>query len=174
MVAPWFSGRGGRPSAYFHGRALPLAQAGCQYSIDMTTLKFLGLFSFPALLAFNALAAEPDLILHHGKIVTVDEKFSVREAMAVQSNRITQVGANDPVLKTKGPSTILVDLKGRMVLPGLLDSHTHPLGAAMTEFEHPIPSMESISDVLDYLHGRAEAQPEGQWIVLQQVFITRL
>ncbi len=61
-----------------------------------------------------------------------------------------------------------------MVLPGLFDSHTHPTGAALTEFDHPIPEMETVQDVLNYLRSRAEVLQEGQWIVLDQVFITRL
>jgi predicted amidohydrolase YtcJ len=56
----------------------------------------------------------------------------------------------------------------------LIDSHTHPLGASMIEFDHPIPTMESIDDVLSYVRSRAAALQKGEWIVVQQVFITRL
>ena len=118
--------------------------------------------------------AQPDLIVHGGKIVTVDEKFSVAEAMAVRAGRIEQVGNNDDLLRLKGANTELIDLQGATVLPGLMDSHTHPGGAAMTEFDHPIPNMESIEDVLSYFRERAGVVPEGEWIDLQQVFITRL
>ena len=68
----------------------------------------------------------------------------------------------------------MVDLAGKMVLPGLIDSHTHPTDACMTEFDHPIPEMESIADVLDYIHARAEALGPETWVVVRQVFITRL
>ena len=44
----------------------------------------------------------------------------------------------------------------------------------MTEFDHPIPDMETIADVLDYVRARAEVLPEGTWIEVRQVFITRL
>jgi predicted amidohydrolase YtcJ len=118
-------------------------------------------------------AAEADLILHHGKFVTVDRKFSIAEAIAIQGERIVQVGRNEDVLKTKGVTTQVVDLGGRTILPGLIDSHVHP-GAAMTEFEHSIPDMESIQDVLDYVKARTAAAKEGEWIQLSQVFITRL
>src|SRR5207247_970615 len=119
-------------------------------------------------------AASPDLILHHGKIVTVDKAFSIPQAIAIEGNRIVEVGPNDAVLKLKGPRTQLVDLEGRIVLPGLMDSHTHPTSAAMTEFDHPIPDMASIEDVLEYFRSRARVAKPGEWIVLQQVFITRL
>ncbi len=115
-----------------------------------------------------------DFVAFNGRIVTVDAGFSVAQAMAVQDGRIVAVGSNDEVLRLRDNDTEVLDLEGRMVLPGLIDSHVHPCGAAMTEFDHPIPQMDSIADVLDYFRTRAEALDDGEWIVLQQVFITRL
>ncbi len=91
---------------------------------------------------------EADLILHHGKIVTV--------------------------VQTKGPQTKLIDLDGKTVLPGLIDSHVHPTGACLTEFDHPVPEMETIQDVLSYVKARAKVLTAGEWITVDQVFITRL
>ncbi|MBC7855042.1 MAG: amidohydrolase, partial [Pirellulaceae bacterium] len=122
----------------------------------------------------QATAQPPDLILHGGKIVTVDDKFSIAEAIAVRGERIIAVGSDNEVLKTKGEQTQVVDLAGKMVLPGLMDSHVHPSGAALHEFDHPIPEMETIEDVLKYIRARARVVPEGDWILLRQVFITRL
>jgi predicted amidohydrolase YtcJ len=119
-------------------------------------------------------AAEADLILHHGKIITVDNDFSIHQALAIQGDRILRVGTNEDVLKAKGAQTQLLDLKGQTVLPGLIDSHTHPTAACMTEFDHPIPEMETIADVLAYIKGRADKLAEGEWIEVRQVFITRL
>src|SRR5690349_4340148 len=76
-------------------------------------------------------AQEPDLIVHHGRIVTVDQKFTVARAMAVKDGVILRTGTDDEILPLKGSHTELLDLGGKMVLPGLMDSHTHPLGAAM-------------------------------------------
>src|SRR5215471_17030226 len=127
------------------------------------------------LLVSSAHAADrPDLILHNGKIVTVDKQFAIHQALAVRGDKILHVGGNEEILKTKGPSTQLVDLEGKTVLPGLIDSHVHPNGACMTEFDHPIPEMETIADVLDYVKGRAKALAKGEWIEVRQVFITRL
>jgi len=133
----------------------------------------------PLLLAWclitSAGAADaPDLILHHGKVVTVDPKFSIQEAVAIRGNRIVSVGSNASILRSRDYHTDLVDLKGRMLLPGLIDSHTHPLSAAMTEADHPIPDMATIEDVLGYFQARAANTKPGEWVVLQQVFITRL
>lgn len=119
-------------------------------------------------------AADADLILYDGKIVTVDSDFSIRQAMAIEGNRILAVGSNEDVLRLKTNRTETIDLAGKMVLPGLIDSHVHPCSASMTEFDHPIGDMDSIADVLDYFKSRAETLDDGEWIVLQQVFITRL
>src|SRR5262245_51805030 len=143
--------------------------------MNLRIIPLLGLLaSVLSLTALPAVAADADLILHNGKIVTVDKKFAIHQALAVQGDRILRVGSNDEVLKTKGPRTEMVDLQGKMVLPGLIDSHTHPTAACMTEFDHPIPDMETIADVLAYIKGRTKALPEGAWIVVRQVFITRL
>jgi predicted amidohydrolase YtcJ len=124
--------------------------------------------------AAGSRAEEADLILHHGKVVTVDRDFSIRQALAVKGDRLIRVGTEEEVLRTRGPHTAMVDVGGRVVLPGLIDSHTHPTDACMTEFEHPIPEMETIQDVLDYIRARAKALGPDRWIVVRQVFITRL
>ena len=131
-------------------------------------------FAAGALLMAPANCQQADFILHHGKIVTVDPKFRVAAAVAVRGDRILAVGANADILKLAGPQTRQVDLKGKTVLPGLIDSHVHSTGAAMYEFDHPVPDMESVADVLSYLRSRAAVVPEGEWITLSQVFITRL
>ena len=130
----------------------------------------LGIAAWPTF----AQAEPPDLILHHAKIVTVDKQFSLQQAIAVEGNQIVKVGSNDEVLALQGEKTKLIDLQGKMLLPGLMDSHTHPTGASLHEFDHPIPEMETIQDVLNYIKSRADALDDGQWIQVRQVFITRL
>ncbi len=61
----------------------------------------------------------PDLILHHGKVVTADLNFSVAEAIAIRGERIVRVGSNSDVLAFQGPKTEVIDLAGKVVLPGL-------------------------------------------------------
>lgn len=119
-------------------------------------------------------AAAPDLILHHGRILTVDREFQIAEAIAIAGEEIVTVGSNEEVLKSAGPETRKIDLGGKAVLPGLIDSHVHAAGAAIYEFDHPVPEMETIADVLQYIARRAEQLDDGQWILIQQVFITRL
>jgi predicted amidohydrolase YtcJ len=119
-------------------------------------------------------AADADVILHHGKVAAVDASFSIHEAIAIQDGRIVQVGRSADVLQRRGPRTEVVDLQGRLVLPGLMDSHAHPADACLTEFDHPVPQMDRIQDVLDYIAARTKTAREGDWIEVRQVFITRL
>ncbi len=119
-------------------------------------------------------AQEADLILHNGKVVTVDRAFTISQALAVKADRLIRVGTNQDVLATRGPTTTVIDLAGKMVLPGLIDSHAHPSDASLTEFDHPVPDMETISDVLNYIRARAAAVGARRWVIVRQVFITRL
>ena len=119
-------------------------------------------------------AQQAGLVLHHGKIVTVDPEFRIAEALAIRGDRILAVGGNEEIIKLAGPDAREVDLKGKTVLPGLIDSHCHPPDASTYEFDHPVPEMATIADVLDYVKSRAAALPAGQWISIHQVFITRL
>jgi len=130
----------------------------------------------PVLLA-GALAAhaqDAGVVLHHGKIVTVDAGFRIVSAMALRGDRIVATGDDAAVMKLAGPKTRRVDLQGKTVLPGLIDSHTHSVAASMYEFDHPVPDMQSVADVLKYIRSRAAVTKEGDWITLSQVFITRL
>lgn len=122
----------------------------------------------------SSVAQEADLVLTGGRIVTVNAGFEIVDAMAVRGDRILAVGTNEEIRRLAGPKTQSVDLAGKMVLPGLIDSHVHATGAAVYEFDHPVPEMETLDDVLKYVAHRADVLEDGQWIVLNQVFITRL
>jgi predicted amidohydrolase YtcJ len=122
--------------------------------------------------------AQPDaaasLILHNGKILTVDKDFSQAEAIAIDNDRIVAVGKNADILKRRGPNTKVIDLASKMVLPGLYDSHLHPVGAATSELGEPLPYLESLDHVFTHIKKKAAELPEGEWIVLPYAFPTRL
>ena len=124
--------------------------------------------------ATAVLRAAPLTIFTNGKIVTVDESFSITETMAVDGASIVALGDKAKALMVDHPEATRVDLGGRIVLPGLMDSHAHPVGAATMEFDHPVPDIEDIQQLLDYIASRAKALPEGSLIGIGQIFITRL
>lgn len=115
-----------------------------------------------------------DLILHNGKVVTVDDAFTIHTALAVKDGRILRTGSDAEVLRTRSDVTEVIDLGGRVLLPGLIDSHTHPAGASMFEFDHPVPQMDTVADVLAYIGSRVGQSEPDEWIWVQQVFVTRL
>ena len=116
----------------------------------------------------------PSDIFLNGKIVTVDPHFRIVEAMAIRDGRIVAVGMNGDITRLADSKTKQVDLSGKTVLPGLIDSHVHAPSASIYEFDQRIPDMESIEDVLAFVRARAETTDAGRWITLSQVFITRL
>lgn len=128
----------------------------------------------PAAPVNEAAAPANELVFTSGKIITVDPQFRIAEAMLVRGNRIVAVGSDAEVLAQATAAGQRVDLAGQTVLPGLIDSHVHAPAAAVYEFDHPQPSFETIEDVLQYIAERTKIVPPGQWIRLQQVFITRL
>jgi len=130
-----------------------------------------------ALLPSLLLASEtevPDSIFYNGNVLTVDFNFQRVEAFAVLGERIVAVGTNAEILALASDQTQKIDLQGKTILPGIIDSHAHPVAAAMYELDHEIPAMETIDDVLAYFKSRTKVVPKGEWIGLQQVFITRL
>ena len=88
----------------------------------------------PALIAttgmLGAQQPAPDLVLSNGKIITVDERFTIAQAVAIKGDRIVAVGTNQEIAQLAGPNTRRIDLMGRAVIPGLIDNHMHLLRAA--------------------------------------------
>jgi predicted amidohydrolase YtcJ len=115
-----------------------------------------------------------DLVIQSARVFTLDSKSSVAEAVAVQGQRILRVGTNREISELVGPATTIVDARGKSLLPGLYDSHVHPLGAASSEADHPIPVFESLDDLRRYIQQRARVQPPGTWIIARYAFPTRL
>jgi predicted amidohydrolase YtcJ len=133
------------------------------------------LFLLTSIACGSARAIETaDLIALSGKVFVADSELSLVEAFAVTNGKFSAVGSNEEITKLRGDQTEVIDLQGRMVLPGLIDSHVHAAAASMIEFGNTIPDMETIGDVLQYVRDRAATTEEGEWIVLRQIFITRL
>src|SRR5438132_7522414 len=78
-----------------------------------------------ALLCLPARAQAPDKVLVNGKIITVDGTFTIAQALAIKGARIVAVGTTADIEKLKGPATQTIDLRGRAVIPGLIDNHSH-------------------------------------------------
>jgi predicted amidohydrolase YtcJ len=111
--------------------------------------------------------AQADIVLHNGKIVTVDERFTIAQAIAIKGERIVAVGANDAVFKAAGNGAKRIDLKGRTVIPGLIDNHAHfARGSQHWGIEVRWDGITSRKQALEKIAGRAKAARIGEWIVV--------
>ncbi len=111
--------------------------------------------------------AMADLLLINGKIVTVDPDFSILEAVAVKDGKIVAVGTTSELKNWKGSGTEMIDLAGKMVLPGLIDSHLHMVGTgiALSQINCRTPPIKSISDLVDAVREKASDVTPGEWIL---------
>jgi predicted amidohydrolase YtcJ len=106
-----------------------------------------------------------DLVLRGGKVVTVDESFSIQDAVAVRKDKIVFVGSNKDVEKYILPSTTVIDCSGKLVLPGLIDAHAHlhSLGEELTYLN--ITSTTSYQQIIEKVAARVQTCEPGEWIV---------
>ena len=107
----------------------------------------------------------PDLILSNGKIITVDERFTIAQAVAIKGNRIVAVGSNQEIALLAGANTRRIDLMGRAVIPGLIDNHMHLLRAAATwGRELRFDGVQSRKQAVEMLRARVKALGPGEWV----------
>lgn len=135
------------------------------------------LFIFFAVLVHsgcNPIRNTADLILINGKIITVDQKFSIKHAVAVKKDKIVAVGTNQEIKKMADQKTKVIDLKGKTVIPGLIDSHCHPESASLSELDGDLPDLHTIAELLSWIKGQTMVKQKGEWIILPKLFSTRL
>ncbi len=116
---------------------------------------------FVFLWALSACAPQPvDLVLHNGKIVTVDDAFSIQQAVVVRDGLIVEVGGNDLLSKYDASQTI--DLEGKTVLPGFNDTHIHISGDPIREID--LTGTTSVAELQQQVRAKVEQLGEGEWI----------
>jgi hypothetical protein len=128
-------------------------------------IRLIAVLAAACVTAGAAHAQSPDTILLNGKIVTLDAKSSVTQALAIRDGRIVAVGQNDEVRKLAGPNTKTVDVGGRTVIPGLIDSHIHALRAGLTySVELSWIGVPSLAKGLELIREAARNSRPGTWI----------
>src|SRR5271170_4918146 len=107
----------------------------------------------------------PDIILHHGLFTTLDRANPTASAVAIQGGKFMVVGHERAVLPLAGPNTKIVDLKGRRVLPGLIDNHLHIIrGGLNFNMELRWDGIRSLADAMFMLKRQVAATPPPQWV----------
>lgn len=97
----------------------------------------------------------PDKIFYNGKIVTVDKDFNIEEALAIKGDEFVAVGASKEVIRLAGQGTEKIDLKGKMVVPGFIDTHPHLAHAGPRSKGPSLRGLNSIEEIKKFKIGRA-------------------
>ena len=114
-----------------------------------------------------AVPAPADLVLRNGKIITVDRDFSIKQAVAIRDGRFVAVGGERDVRVLIGRGTRVIDLAGRTVIPGLIDSHIHATVAGLNwDAELHWERMRLLSDGLRQIVAAVKTKPPGNWVIV--------
>ena len=117
---------------------------------------------------------QSDMSLINGKVITVDSRFTIEEAVAIKGDTILAVGTTEEINKFTGNKTQIIDLKGQTVIPGLIDSHLHPEPASLSEIDEEIPDVHTIDQLLEWIRNESSLKKNGEWIIFPKFFSTRL
>jgi hypothetical protein len=106
------------------------------------------------------------MVLMKGRIITIDDAHRIAEAVAIKDGRIVAVGSNREIEGLIGEGTRVIDLGGKPLLPGFIDTHTHPSHAAMRLYEIDLrsPPVKSIEDILRLVAEKAEELGPDKWV----------
>jgi predicted amidohydrolase YtcJ len=106
-----------------------------------------------------------DTILRNGKVLTVDQGFSIAQAVAIKDGLIAAVGSNDAIARWRGGATQEIDLGGKTVIPGIIDGHPHLAVEGLRTVYPSLAGARSIDDVLRVIAAEVAARKPGEWIV---------
>jgi len=114
-----------------------------------------------------------DMVLLNGKVITVDSKDTIAEAVAIKGNIILEIGSTKETKKLIGVNTNVIDVEGKSILPGFIDAHTHSQEYA-TNLKYAllthVPPLKSIKEVLEKIRKKAQETRIGEWIVCRGSF----
>jgi predicted amidohydrolase YtcJ len=133
--------------------------------IDRTLMLKIAAAAVCLLSAFSASAQTADLILVGGKIITVDAKDSIAQAIAIQNGKILAVGTNEEIRKLAIHTTRVIDLHGRTATPGLIDTHAHLARGGVDElYSVSLSDASTIAEVARRVQAAAANLKPGQWL----------
>src|SRR5579863_7658418 len=119
-----------------------------------------GIASAGSMLTVHAQAPAADLVLYNGKIITVDDAFSIREAIVIKDDHILAVGGNE--LRNRFPGARVIDLRGRTVIPGFHDTHIHLGGHSRRYID--LNDTTSLAQLKQQVSEKARELGAGEWI----------
>ena len=111
-----------------------------------------------------------DTIFYNAKVVTVDEDFSIAEAVAIGGGKFLKVGGNKEVRTLADSDTKEIDLKGKMIVPGFIDTHPHMIHASMGRTTSAsLSGLRSIEAIKKRIAEWVEKTPPGEWVLTSPI-----
>ncbi len=110
-----------------------------------------------------------DLIFHNGQILTMDSSSSIQSAVTVKGNAIQAVGADNDILPLAGLETKVTDLRGRTLIPGIVDIHAHMDREGLKEIFPTLADSRSITDILEVIREQVSTTSPGEWVVTMPI-----
>ena len=152
----------GAPATKFPEYAVPTAAASSQVKNERAEACFRP--SQGRWKTKKEIRVSAEVILHNAKIATNGVPSFV-EAIAISDGKVTAIGGNEEILRLRGPATRVIDGRGRTVIPGLNDSHMHPIrGGLNYNLELRWDGVPSLADALRMLKEQAARTPAPQWV----------
>ena len=109
--------------------------------------------------------SSPDLVLVNGKILTMDPGSTIAEALAVRDGKILAVGTNAAIKLLQGAQTQVIDLAGKTVVPGMIDTHAHFKAAGLAEYVVNMSRAKTVPEALNAIKAFAAKKKPGEWII---------
>ena len=134
-----------------------------RFSATSVAAVLTALLGVPAIV--HAQQTAPDVILSNGKIITVDDRFSIAQAVAVKGDRVIAVGTNQDIARLAGPNTRRIDLAGKSVVPGMIDNHAHIMEEGRIWLEElRLDGITTRKEALEMIRAKAATLKPGQWV----------
>lgn len=128
--------------------------------------KIVSALALAILFSQQGMSEEPaDLVLRGGKVVTLDENIPEAAAIAIHGDRIVAVGTDAEMQPRIGPTTQVIELAGRMVMPGFIEGHGHFLSLGDSLRSLDLAKAKSWDEIVGLVAAEAKKTPAGQWIV---------
>lgn len=144
---------------------MPTRRAFIGGASSLASLQWLAAGSPVSAASTGDVSMTADLILHHGLITTLDRTKPAASAVAIKDGVFIAVGTDQEVMVHAGPDTKIIDLKGKRVLPGLIDNHTHVVrGGLNFNMELRWDGVRSLADAMDMLKRQVAITPAPQWV----------
>jgi len=123
-------------------------------------------FGLALVLSAGTVVAQPvDLVLHNGKIVTLEKSASEAQALAARGGRIVAVGSNKTVDALVGPTTRIIDLKGRLAIPGFIEGHGHLTALGASKMTLDLRGAKNWDRIVEMVAAAAREAKPGAWIL---------